>query len=93
MRKKQYKTVKWRTIKPLLQYLADQITLSCRRDIVHLDMGDIALVGAKDCADWTYLKANMIKLGLHARWIDVAMAMVSLVSFSVMFNGKKTRVF
>ena len=39
--------------------------------------------------EWPYLQAIMGKLGFEQQWIGIVMGMVSLVSFSVMFNGEK----
>ena len=51
------------------------------------------MMKAYDRLEWPYLKAIMAKLGLAQAWIDIVMAMVSSVSFSVLFNGEKLESF
>ena len=46
-----------------------------------------------DRVEWSYLRSIMEKLGFATPWVDIVMNMVSLVSFSVMFNGVKSEEF
>ena len=48
---------------------------------------------AYDRLEWDYLQAMMEKLGFAPSWIDTVMAMVSSVSFSVLFNGERLEHF
>ena len=47
------------------------------------------MMKAYDRVEWAYLRSIMLKLGFSERWLDIVMGLVSTVSFSVMFNGKK----
>jgi hypothetical protein len=40
-----------------------------------------------DRVEWSYLKAIMLKLGFSDRWVALVMRLVTIVSFSVLFNG------
>ena len=37
--------------------------------------------------EWDYLKALMLKMGFHQKWVDLIMAEVSSVSYSMLVNG------
>lgn len=51
------------------------------------------MMKAYDRLEWTYLQAIMTKLGFAPVWITSVMGLVSLVRFSVLFNGKKFEEF
>jgi hypothetical protein len=40
-----------------------------------------------DKLEWNYLHAVMLKLGFCQAWVDMVMRLVSIVCFSVLFNG------
>jgi hypothetical protein len=42
---------------------------------------------AYDQVEWEYLKAIMIRHGFHHLWVDMIMRLVTIVYFSVLFNG------
>lgn len=37
--------------------------------------------------EWDYLKALMLKMRFHSRWVDLVMARMSIVSYSIMVKG------
>jgi hypothetical protein len=41
---------------------------------------------AYDRVEWDYLRAIMIRMDFHRRWVDLIMSLVSSISFSVLFN-------
>src|SRR4051812_46326742 len=47
------------------------------------------MMKAYDGVEWSYLEEIMLKLGFNDRWVSIIMDMVSSVTFSVLFNGKK----
>lgn len=38
-------------------------------------------------AEWDYLKALILKMGFHSKWVDLVMAGISTVSYSVLVNS------
>ena len=51
------------------------------------------MMKAYDRLEWDYLRGIMTKLGFDGHWIDIAMRMISSVSFSVCFNGERLESF
>jgi hypothetical protein len=45
---------------------------------------------AYDRVEWEFLRKMMIKLGFHIQWVDLIMACVTSVSYSVRFNSQMT---
>ena len=43
---------------------------------------------AYDKVEWDYLKAILLKLGFHARWVMLIMECVSSATYSVLVNGE-----
>ena len=37
--------------------------------------------------EWNYLKALMLKIGFHPKWVDLIIARVSSISYLVLVNG------
>lgn len=48
---------------------------------------------AYDRVEWNFLRVVMSKLGSWDDWIDVVMACVSTISYSLLINGKPQEVF
>jgi hypothetical protein len=48
---------------------------------------------AYDRVEWDFLKKMMIRLGFHDEWVDLVMACVTSVSYSIRFNSQVTDSF
>jgi hypothetical protein len=48
---------------------------------------------AYDRVEWDFLRRMMSKLGFHSQWIDLVMACVTSVSYSIRFNSQMTDSF
>ena len=46
---------------------------------------------AYDRVEWDFLKAMMLRLGFHVKWVDLIMACVTSVTYSIMVNGEPKR--
>ena len=51
------------------------------------------MIKAHDRLEWPYLRAIMLKLGFTDRWLNIVMNLVTIVKFSIMFNGRKLEEF
>ena len=51
---------------------------------VKLDMSK-----AYDRVEWDYLRAILLQLGFHERWVGLIMKCVSTVTYSIMVNGEQ----
>lgn len=47
---------------------------------------------AYDRVEWTFLEKIMLKLGFDARWVQLIMACVSSVKYTVRFNSMETEI-
>jgi hypothetical protein len=43
---------------------------------------------AYDRVEWEYLKAILLKLGFHERWVQLVMTCVTSATYSIMINGE-----
>ena len=43
---------------------------------------------AYDRVEWEYMEKVMIKMGFHARWIQLMMMCITTASYSVLINGE-----
>ena len=48
---------------------------------------------AYDRVEWIFLRNMMIKLGFHSQWVDLVMACVTSVTYSVRYNSQMTDIF
>lgn len=48
---------------------------------------------AYDRVEWKFLWNMMTKLGFHERWVDMMMACISSVSYSIRYNFQETDSF
>jgi hypothetical protein len=48
---------------------------------------------AYDRVEWIFLRNMMIKMGFHLQWVDLVMACVTSVTYSVRFNSQMTDSF
>jgi hypothetical protein len=44
---------------------------------------------AYDRVEWDYLRAILLKLGFHERWVALVMMCVTSVTYSIMLNGEQ----
>lgn len=56
-----------------------------KKMILKLDMSK-----AYDRVEWDFLEAMLSRLGFNARWVNMIMDCISIVSYSVQVNGEAT---
>lgn len=71
-----------------LHFMKGNRAMKHRHCALKLDM-----MKAYNRVEWNYLKAIMLKLGFQDHWVLIVMSMVTYVSYSVLFNGKKLENF